>query len=484
MEQRQLEELLQHLLSYETENEWIEYKVNNIDKEMIGERISALSNSACIDKKPFGYLVFGVEDKTHKILGTTFKPKSKKVGNEELENWLSKMTKPNLNFRFYELKYKEKDIVIIEIPAAIDRPVAYNHVEYIRVGSITRKLRDFPDKEKLIWKNQEHNRFEKQIAKQSLKSDEVLKLLDYPKYFELTDVSLPSNKEGILDKLEQEKFILKEKSKYNITNLGAILFAKDLQDFDGLKRKTVRVIVYKGKNKLETIKEQEGGMGYAVGFEGLIDYINDKLPSNEEIGKALRVEKKMYPEIAIRELVANAIIHQNFSETGTGPTIEIFEDRVEISNPGVPIISTDRFIDHNPQSRNEDLASFMRRIGICEERGSGIDKVINSIEVYQLPAPKFEELDNFTKITLYKYQKLTEMDKKDKIRACYQHCCLKFVSNEQMTNTSLRERFNIDSKNYSTASRIIADTIEVNLIKLYDEENKSKKHMKYIPFWG
>ena len=136
------------------------------------------------------------------------------------------------------------------------------------------------------------------------------------------------------------------------------------------------MIFYKGKNRLQTIKEQVNRKGYAVGFEGLIDFINERLPSNEILGKALREEIKMYPEIAIRELVANALIHQDFEVSGTSPMVEVFEDRIEISNSGTPLINTLRFIDHMPKSRNEMLATFMKGIGICEERGSGIDKVV------------------------------------------------------------------------------------------------------------
>ena len=192
----------------------------------------------------------------------------------------------------------------------------------------------------------------------------------------------------------------------------------------------------------------------------------------------------MYPELAIRELVANAIIHQDFNEKGTAPMVEIFSDRIEITNPGKPLISTMRFVDHNPQSRNEKLAHFMRRLNICEERGSGIDKVIFQCEYYQLPAPKFIEGENYTRVILYSHKTLRQMDREDKIRACYLHSCLKYVSGERMTNQSLRERFGIEEKNYSIASRIIAEGIKSGLIKDHDPDNKSKKHSKYVPFWA
>ena len=201
-----------------------------------------------------------------------------------------------------------------------------------------------------------------------------------------------------------------------------------------------------------------------MGFEGLVDYINDQLPQNEEISKAVRETVRMYPVKAIREIVANAIIHQDYREKGS-PVIEIYSDRIEFTNPGLPVITPIRFIDEY-QSRNEITADIMRRMGICEEKGSGIDKVIAQCELFQLPAPDFRTQEKHTNVIMYAHQNLNNMDKKDKIRACYQHCVLKYVSNEKMTNQTLRERFKIEEKNSAIASRIIGDTIEEKLIKM------------------
>jgi predicted HTH transcriptional regulator len=240
--------------------------------------------------------------------------------------------------------------------------------------------------------------------------------------------------------------------------------------------------VYKHNNKIETIREQIGGKGYVSGYQGLIDWVNSQLPANEEIGKAFRDDKRMYPEIAVRELLANAIIHQDFEEKGF-PMVEIFSDRIEITNPGIPLITPERFIDEY-QSRNDILADLMRRLGICEEKGSGIDKVIFYNEMYQLPAPDILIQEKHTKVIMYSYKTLNQMDKKDKIRACYQHCCLKYVSNDKMTNQSLRERFKIESKNAAIASRIIKEALKGNVIKEDDPESNSRKYKKYIPFWA
>lgn len=213
-----------------------------------------------------------------------------------------------------------------------------------------------------------------------------------------------------------------------------------------------------------------------------MDWINSQLPANEEIGRALRKETRMYPEIAIRELVANALIHQDLNERGF-PMVEIFADRIEISNSGTPLVTPDRFIDAYI-SRNEKLADIMRRIGFCEEKGSGLDKVIFYNELYQLPAINVIVAENRTKVIMYSYKTLNNLDKKEKIRACYQHACLKYVSNEKMTNQSLRDRFKIEDHNYSIASRIIRDALEDGAIKEDDPESNSRKYASYLPVWA
>ncbi|MBA4313483.1 MAG: hypothetical protein C0417_12740 [Chlorobiaceae bacterium] len=229
----------------------------------------------------------------------------------------------------------------------------------------------------------------------------------------------------------------------------------------------------------------EGKKGYAVGFEGLIQYITSLLPASEIIKNAIRKNVSIYPEIAIREIVANALIHQDLLIPGMGPTVEIFSDRMEITNPGklLPSIRIERLIDTAPESRNELLAAFMRRLAICEERGSGIDKALLAIEVYGMPPPEFIEGENYFRAILYSPRPFGKMSKAERVRACYFHCCLKHVSGDRMTNATLRERFKIEEKNYPIVSKIINDTYQAKLIKPGDPDNKSKKYAFYCPFW-
>ena len=478
-----IEDKIRALLALPHETEWVEFKSNHVEPEKIGQYISAISNSAGLHGKTAGYMVWGIEDESRHVIGTTFKPHETKVGNENIENWLSHMLSPRINFEILETVYQNKPLVIFEIQPCQHTPVSFKNEKFIRVGSYKKKLSDYPEKERALWRLLDSPRFESFTALKTITSDDVFSLLDCHGYFRMMGSALPEES-AILERMSKDKLIHKSHGKFDITNLGAILFANRLEDFEKLGRKAVRVIVYRGFDRIDAIREKIGAKGYAIGFEGLVGYINDLLPQNEEIGQALRKEVKVYPEIAIRELVANAIIHQDLSSEGDSPLVEIFSDRIEITNPGRPLIKPERFLDEPPQSRNEKLAQLMRRLNICEERGSGIDKVIFSAEKYQLPAPEFLVTERHTKAILFAPKKLSDMDKKDKIRACYQHAALCFVSNKQMTNSSLRERFGIESRNSSIASRIINDTIEADLIKVFNPENKAHRYNKYIPFWA
>jgi ATP-dependent DNA helicase RecG len=478
-------ELLDRIRSANRETEWIEFKVNDDSPEDIGEYVSALSNSTTLHGKRNGYLVWGINNVTHDVVGTTVSLRTAKVGNEELESWLLRLLTPRIDFRIHEGVVDGKNVVILQIPPATHTPVRFKSEEYIRVGSYKKRLKDFPEKERELWRVLERYSFEKEIASEHVPGAQVLTLLDFPSYFELTHRPMPESLAAVLEDFAADDLVERNGSNsFHITNLGALLFARKLSEFPTLKRKAVRVISYKDKSRVETVREREGDRGYAAGFANLIAYLNVLLPANEQITKAIRAEVRMYPEIAIRELIANALIHQDFRMTGVGPLVEVFTDRIEITNPGVPLIETKRFIDAPPRSRNEKLAALMRRMNVCEERGSGIDKVISSIEIYQLPPPRFDVPESHTKATLFAARKLSEMDREDRLRACYQHACLRYVSGERMTNTSLRERLGIEVQNYSMASRIISEAIAEKLVKREDPESKSNKHARYVPYWA
>lgn len=476
--------LVRELCKLRHETDWVEFKLNQDAPQEIGEYISALANAATLHGKAQAYLLWGVENGTHAIAGTGFSPSSAKKGNEPLETWLLRLLNPRIDFRFHEFLVDERRVVLLEIDRASRQPVAFGGNEFVRVGSTKRKLKDYPEKERALWRVFDRVGFEEGIAAERLSSEEVLTRLDYPAYFELLDTPLPDGHAAILNVLQQDRLIAPGAAGgFDIMNLGAMLLARNLADFRSLQRKAVRVIEYRDSGRTETLKEQEGFRGYAAGFQDLLGYINARLPASEVIGQALRQTIPAFPEIAVRELVANALIHQDFLATGTGPMVEIFPGRIEITNPGEPLVDTERFLDSPPRSRNEVLASLMRRFRICEERGSGIDKVVFEIERHQLPAPLFETPPNYTRVVLFSHKALADMDKTERESACYLHACLKYVQRGSMTNTSIRERFGIDEKNRAIASRLIREAVEAGLVSIRLPE-ASPKYREYIPFWA
>jgi predicted HTH transcriptional regulator len=312
---------------------------------------------------------------------------------------------------------------------------------------------------------------------------DVVHLLNTQKFFELVQLPYPTDQYGVIDRLVNERLIDRVEGKFSIRRIGGILLAKRISDFPDLAYKAPRVVVYTGKSKVETRLDQPGTMGYAVGFSGLVSFVMTQIPQNEVIKNALRTEMKLVPEIVIRELVANAIIHQDFATQGARIAIDIYSNRIDITNPGKPIIAAERFID-GYQSRNERLADFMRRMRICEEKGSGIDKVVGAAEVYQLPAPSFTTDGIRTQVTIFGPMKVDKMDRADRVRACYQHCCLKYVMSERMTNQSLRVRFDLPESKSAIVSQAIAAAVDEGMVKLDEKVGTSRRFARYVPFWA
>jgi ATP-dependent DNA helicase RecG len=476
--------LIDELRALPAEISCVEFKENNADPQMIGKLISALSNAARLVDRHCGYVLWGVRNSDHAVLSTDFEPSSQMHQGQPLEFWLAQRLLPAVTITFKSIDYHGKRVVLLEIPAAAMCPVEFDRMAYIRIGSATPRLSDHPERLRALWAKLQPYAWETGIATQFQTGDEVLAHLDYSSYFDLTKQPLPDNREGIFTKLSGDRLVqLDVGGRWNITNLGAILFAKNLGDFSpSIARKGVRLVAYDGSNRAATVtRRQDGQRGYASGFKGLIDYMDGLLPHNEHIGKAFREEQPLYLSLAIRELIANALIHQDMTVTGAGPLIELFNDRLEITNPGRPLVSPDRFLDSPPRSRNEALASLMRRMRLCEEQGTGIDKVLSAVELHQLPPPDFRAENEAVRVVLLAPRRFADMTQEERTRACYQHAALKYLSGERMRNATLCERLGIDPQNAAQASVVIRQTLAANLIRPADPAHP---RAGYVPFWA
>ncbi len=457
-----LDKLVQELITLPNETEWIEFKHNNYDPYMIGKDISALANAATLREKTYAYMIWGIDDKTHEIIGTEESLQNMRKGSQELENWLRYQLSDNADFQFYDIEITNKKIGILIIYNATSFPVKFDGVDYIRIGSYTKKLKEFPMVESQLWDKLTNIKFEEQYAKTDLALNDALQLLDYVVYFDLCKIPVPSDMEGIAHFFIEDGIITRQDNGlYAITNLGAILFAKNMKSFPKISRKAIRVVQYNGNNRLLMNKEIMEQKGYASGFENSMKYIEALIPTEEVIIDARRDKRTAYPILAIRETIANSLIHQDFTISGTGPVVEVFDNRIEVTNPGIPLVDINRIIDNPPKSRNEKLASFMRRLGMCEELGTGWDKIVIACELLQLPAPKIELFESSTRVTLYSELPFASIAPEDRLRACYLHACIKQVQGEQLTNSSLRERFGVKDSSAGSISRLIKESVAV-----------------------
>ncbi|MEA5479035.1 ATP-binding protein [Pseudanabaena galeata UHCC 0370] len=468
-------ETLEEWLLAPTETERLEFKqaTQQYDSTKLLKYCVALANEGG------GYIVLGVTDKRpRQVVG------SQAWSTAEALNKIKAHILQKLRFRvdITELQHPNGRVLVFTVPPRpVGQALEYEGTYLMRVGEELQPMT--PDRLKQIFAEDQEDWFS-QPARLDASPDDVIALLDTQTYFELLKVPYPTTREAVLERLQSQDLIKQTTQGWTINNLAAIVLAKKLDAFSlTLARKAPRVIIYEGFNKLQTRDDKTWNQGYAVTFEELISFVYSSAPQNRFIEEAVRQEVKMFPMQALRELIANALVHQDFLATGASVMIEMYSDRVEISNPGIPPISTDRFIDEY-RSRNEQIADLMRRFGICEEKGSGIDKVVSAAEGNHLPAPDFRVGETRTTTVLFAYQTFDEMSRSDRIRACYQHCCLLYVSNKQMSNQTLRERFRLSESKTATVSLIIKATKEADLIKIDDSESTSTRYARYLPFWA
>lgn len=457
--------------SSSTETQRLEFKEakSQFDNKRLYRYCVAIANEGG------GYLVLGVEDKhPRRVVGTS-------AFRDPIEMAAKLFQSIGFRVDIEEVVHPDGRVLVFVIPSR-PKGTAYHYEGAYLMRSGDQLVPMSEDQLRRIFAEGQPNWLEEAAVK-GISGQDVIQLLDTQTFFDLLKLPYPTSQEGVLARLADERLIGADHNGYSIFNIGAILLAKTLKPFPTVSRKAARVIVYEGESKLNTKSDLTGEKGYAVGFTGLVNYVMSQLPQNEVIREAIRQEVKLVGEVVIRELLANALIHQDLVLGGGSPMVEIYANRVEISNPGEPVVPIERFID-GYQSRNERLADLMRRFGICEEKSSGIDRVIETVELLQLPAPEFLTGHQRTIAIIYGPRAFKEMSGSDRVRACYQHCVLQWVLRRQMSNQSLRERFGLAETSSNTVSQVISTTIEQGLIKNDPSAPGSKRYARYIPAWA
>ena len=464
----------------------VKAELNELDwKSGLSEKTERLAQhiSAFANQTGGGTFAFGVNNNA-----TLFTP-----SHEQAEEILKKIGNIARNSLCIPIKIEHTSvevegfgILLVHVPEQKDKPVYLRGMtiydSYYRSAGQTHKMSKSIVHAMLA--AVDGLTFEDRIAISGITTDKVLTLLDFAQFYNLIKKPVPSGIDNIVNSMEPYGFCRKEDGAWSITNLGAVLLARDFRDFPSLTFKNAVVRQYKGNNNLHLSSETFFHEGFALSLDKIVAHIMSLLNKTELILTPYRENKYPYPEVAIRELVANALIHQDFDIQGMTLSVDIFANRLVIANPGAPLIDTNRFIDMPPKSRNEKIAQSMFLFNLCEKRGSGIDRAVAGVEEMRLPAIKIEKGEYFTRVTIYEERNYLDMSKTEKIQACYQHTCLLFENGIKMTNQSLRERLSIGRNNSAVASRIINDTIATGLIKLADESSGSRRYSAYIPFYA
>jgi predicted HTH transcriptional regulator len=450
----------------------------SMNKERLTEHLCAFANLP-----DGGFMVFGV--------GNEGKPVG--VGQDQIDgicNMLANLGReavdPPLQLHHGVEMLDGVPLLFVHIPEQAHKPVHRRgksiEESWIRSGGTTRKASRAEIGALML--HSSAPRWEELRASPLLRPEQIFELLDLSTIRGLLQRPAIDDPAERLRWAGEEKLIVPDGDGYYVTHLGAIAAARELSAFDRLARKCLRVIRYAGVNKVNTIGETVHRQGYAVGFEGLIESIKQLLPHSEVIKQSLRQQVTVYPEIALRELIANALIHQDFTVGGAGPLIETFTDRITLTNPGglLPGKRLDRLIGTTPQSRNEALASAFRQYRICEERGTGFQKVIDAIEFFGLPPLTVRQEENTLQVTLHAARAFADMSLPERIEACYQHAVLQYLSNRPLTNTSLRQRFKLHDKQRNQITNLIGEAVEKGRIKRKDD-SVGNKFAEYLPYW-
>ena len=379
-------EFFKELIHYEYEKEWIEFKENWYNREEIGEYISALSNVATICGVPYSYMIWGIKDKTHEVIGTSFNFDKEEKG-ESLKHYLSRNLTPSILYTFEELEYLEKRVVILTISAAKLVPTEFNKERFIRIGSSKEQLRKFPIIEASLWeklRKVNDSILNHEAPRQDLTFNKLLL------YYMTKDLPLKTNtfKEDLF-------FYVPNTKKYN-------LLAYLMTDKNNV---IMRVSVFEGTKKsdnLYSIKEF-GNQCIIYTIDQVLEYCNIiNVMQNDESNRVVeRKEIPLFDSKALREAILNAFIHNDWLDLNA-PMVSVFNDRIDILSYGtLPNGQTiEGFYAGKSKPRCRELSDIFLQLRISERSGRGVNKIV---DVYGKDAFTFGQ--DYIKVSI-KYNRL------------------------------------------------------------------------------
>ena len=368
-----MKKLVIELTEYPKEREWFEFKVNWYEPHELGEYISALANTAALTGERFGYLVWGVKDDSHEIVGTRFSWVVD-VKGEPLEHYLARQLFPDNNFGFHEVDIDNNRVVVLQIPAASKSPVSFDGVRYLRIGSSKANLAKFPEREAELF----------HVLRDGIptisNTEAEFQDLTFNKlfvYYGAKGITL--NKRTFKKNLG----LLTPDGKYN-------LLAQLLSDDSHF---AFRFAVFSGKTKTTTMYavRELGNTCLLYSLDKALEYgeVLNVPQADERDRKVERKEVFLFDAAAYREAIINAFVHNSWI-TGNAPMITAFSDRIEILSRGTlpPGQTMEGFFAGESVPVNQRLSDVFLQLHISERTGRGVPKVT---EVYGKESYEFRE---------------------------------------------------------------------------------------------
>ncbi|PPH98174.1 MloB [Rathayibacter sp. AY1D1] len=435
----------------------------------------ALGYCAALANEGGGYLILGVTDQVPRTV-----PGTRAFGDPA-----------NIEYRIFgalqikavvrELEYDGARVLVFAVPSRRrGQPIALDGRYLMRAGE---SLVAMPQHQLAAIFSEPDGGPTERVVAAGLAEPQIFELLDVEELYRRMPWTAPDGRDAIVEDLVDRKLVIRSlDGQYSIPLASAVLIGRRLGAFDGLALRRVRVIKYATASRVTATFEYFAERGYLLEFEALLTIVQSLLPVDETIEEGLRSVRPVYSPKALREFIANALVHQDFDEQTTQIVVEIFSDRIEIRNPGEPMIEVTRFVDET-RTRNPDLAEAMRLAGVCEVRGSGVDRALAQIEGLLRPAPHFRAENGATTISLFAAADFSSMTIDDRAWSAFLHCCLRHQSGFRLTNASLRTRFGLPDSKATLVSQTITAAVDRRLIKLDPRAGSSKRNAAYVPFF-
>lgn len=395
MNTRELIALLDRLRDEPRESEWLEFKANRFEAHVLGEYVSALANSACLLGKPRAYLVFGIEDGTHAVVGTAFDPAAETVkgkegrGNQLLPLWLSLHLQPNTGYDIHPFEYQSRRVVMFEIHPAYDQPVKFDGTAYIRDGSSKTELSKYPEKERQIWSRRVD--WSAEVCERANLDD--LDPAAVAKARTEYKTKFPA-KAAEVDGWDDGTFLNKTKltTHGGVTHAALLLLGRE-ESSTLLAPAVARMSWILKNDRNEELDYEHFGPPFLLNVDRILARIRNLTVRELPDGTLFPIEISQYDPWVIREALHNCIAHQDYGLRGRINVVET-PGRLILSNVGTflpgnveTVIQQDAPLEIY---RNPLLAEVMVNLNMIDTQGGGIKRMFQKQRSRFFPLPDYD----------------------------------------------------------------------------------------------